>query len=264
MVTVDSPADNPPADPSSNAHRPRLTPVHQPLTGPPAAAPHGIASHHEPIRNNRLMADSGPPAEADPVITRLAEDAWPIWRAVRLAALADSPASFGSTLAEEQAYDGDRWRDIIRAGVAFVATTGATPVGMAGGIRRSRTGECGLGAMWVATSWRGSGLAARLVGEVVGWAQAGHNRRVSLWAPSDNARACRFYQRQGFVLSGAAKPFPGAPGRLIIEMFVTLCPPIPPARLLAQGRVVKPRARLPTRATSYGTVIVAPAGYPWR
>jgi GNAT superfamily N-acetyltransferase len=174
-----------------------------------------------------------PTAAGAPVIVRLTDDAWPVLREVRLAALADAPASFGTTLAEEQTHGEQHWRDTIRAGAVFVALLSPNPlgaagqaaVGVAGGIPRPREGECGLGAMWVAPALRGRGLADRLVAAVIDWARAGRHQRVGLWAPADNPRACRFYQRQGFQPTGVTRPFPGAPGRFIAEMYLDLHPP---------------------------------------
>jgi GNAT superfamily N-acetyltransferase len=177
-----------------------------------------------------------PSAADDPAIVRLTEDAWPVLREVRLAALTDAPASFGATLADEQAHGEQHWRDTIRTGALFVALTGGSPVGTAsgspvglvGGFPRPGDGACGLGAMWVTPALRGRGVADRLVAAVVAvvaWARAGHNRRIDLWAPADNPRARRFYQRQGFEPTGVTRPFPSAPGCLITEMSLALQPP---------------------------------------
>jgi GNAT superfamily N-acetyltransferase len=168
-------------------------------------------------------AEGGAPSAVDnPVIVRLAEDAWPVLRAVRLAALADAPASFGATLAGEQAHAEQHWRDTIRTGALFVALADGSPVGMVGGFPRLRDGACGLGAMWVTPALRGRGVADRLVAAVLAWARAGHNRRVDLWAPADNPRARRFYQRQGFEPTGVTRPFPNAPGGFITQMSLDL------------------------------------------
>jgi GNAT superfamily N-acetyltransferase len=175
----------------------------------------------------------------DPVVVRLAEDDWPVLRQVRLAALADSPTSFGTTLREAQTYTEHHWRHQLRSGALFVALAGGdlaggglaggglaggNPVGMVAGMPRAGDGESGLGAMWVAPSWRGRGVAGQLVTAVVGWAKAGGSRRIDLWAPADKPRACRFYQRQGFVPTGVTRPFPGVPGRFITHMHLDLPP----------------------------------------
>jgi GNAT superfamily N-acetyltransferase len=168
----------------------------------------------------------------EPAVTRLSEDEWRVWRAVRLAALAEAPGSFGSTLAQEQTLGDEEWQGMIRRGAVFVAAAGGTaaggasvggaPVGVAAGIRRPDPAERGLGAMWVAPPWRGRGVAARLADAVIDWARQEGAARIGLWSPADNPRACRFYERQGFRSTGKTRPFPGHPGRSIAEMCLDL------------------------------------------
>jgi GNAT superfamily N-acetyltransferase len=178
------------------------------------------------LRDNRRVADGNAapavPGEPGPAVVRLTEDAWPVLRAVRLTALADAPDWFGPTLAEAQAYDEERWREILRTGVAFAALLDESPVGMVGATPRPHADECGLGVMWVSPAWRGRDLAGRLTAEVVAWARAEGKRRIRLWVHTDNVRARRFYERQGFVPTGLTKPFPEAPGRLIAVMALVI------------------------------------------
>jgi GNAT superfamily N-acetyltransferase len=168
----------------------------------------------------------------EPAVTRLSEDEWRVWRAVRLAALAEAPGSFGSTLAQEQTLGDEEWQAMMRRGAVFVAAAGGTAagevaaggaaVGVAAGIRRPDPAERGLGAMWVAPPWRGRGVAARLADAVIDWARQEGAARIGLWSPADNPRACRFYERQGFRSTGKTRPFPGHPGRSIAEMCLDL------------------------------------------
>ncbi|WP_434440571.1 hypothetical protein [Lentzea sp. E54] len=44
-------------------------------------------------------------------IHRVTPDEWRVWRDIRLEALASDPSEFGSTLAREQAYGDDEWRE---------------------------------------------------------------------------------------------------------------------------------------------------------
>lgn len=48
-------------------------------------------------------------------IREINHDDWPVWRSVRLQALTESPAAFGSTLADWTNAADHRWRDRIRA-----------------------------------------------------------------------------------------------------------------------------------------------------
>jgi GNAT superfamily N-acetyltransferase len=167
----------------------------------------------------------GQPEAADVVVvSRLAEDDWRLLRDVRLAALTDAPEAFGTTLAQESGYPAGYWVTLVRTAGIFVATSDGAPVGLAAGVPRKPRRERGLAAMWVTPSWRGRGAAAMLVAAVADWARARGARRLSLWVPADNARAQRFYARQGFRMAGHSRPFPGHPDRSVLEMVLDIAP----------------------------------------
>lgn len=168
------------------------------------------------------MAGQDPAAR--PVVSRIGEDDWRAWREIRLAALADAPASFADTAGEARALGEPDWRAMTRDGAIFIATVGRRAVGVAAGLPRPSPRERGLGAMWVAPAWRGRGVAPMLAAAVIGWARDQNCRRVGLWVPAENPRARAFYERQGFRPTGRSRPFPGAAGRSITEMRLELAP----------------------------------------
>ncbi len=161
---------------------------------------------------------------AEPVVSRIGEDGWRAWREIRLAALADTPASFADTLNEAKALGEPDWRAMTRDGAIFIATVGGLAVGVAAGVPRAAPRERGLGAMWVTPAWRGRGVAPLLAAAVIAWARAQNCTRVGLWVPADNPRARAFYEHQGFRPTGRSRPFPGAAGRSITEMRLELAP----------------------------------------
>jgi GNAT superfamily N-acetyltransferase len=162
------------------------------------------------------------PLAAPPVITRISENDWRLWRDVRLAALADAPEAFGSGAQQEEALPEAAWRAMTRTAAIFVATASGTAVGVVAGLPRESAGERGLGSMWVAPSWRGRGLAATLAAAVIAWARSEGCTRIGLWVAAGSPRARRFYQRQGFRPTGRTRPFPNDATRIIDEMVLEL------------------------------------------
>jgi GNAT superfamily N-acetyltransferase len=139
------------------------------------------------------------PASAE--IRRLAPADWMALREVRLAALAEAPYAFSSTLEREQDFDEAQWRARLET-PNFGAWRSGRLVGLAGAFLESPPDGWHLVAMWVSPAERGSGAADGLVSAVCGFARAQDARRVALWVTEVNDRARAFYLRAGFLPSG--------------------------------------------------------------
>jgi len=161
-------------------------------------------------------------------VDRVTEDDWRDLKTIRLAALAEAPGAFGSTLRREQDLDEDHWRAWARSAGMFLARAGRSPVGMAAGVPGRSDAERKLVAMWVDPGWRGREVAARLMSAVIGWAGSQGAERVTLWVAQGNEAARRFYARRGFAFTGNSKPLPSNPALCIDEMVLDL--PSPSAR----------------------------------
>jgi len=144
------------------------------------------------------------------LVRRLGPDAWQTWRDVRLAALADAPHAFASSLAKEQGYDEAGWRDWMHPdrGLKAVLDTQTGPVGLVGAWLPENRNAVELYSMWVQPSWRGRGLGDVLVSEVLDWAREHDHKQVELWVVDGNRIAERLYQRHGFRLTGESQPHP--------------------------------------------------------
>lgn len=158
----------------------------------------------------------------DLVVVRATEDDWRELRKVRLAALTDSPAAFGSNLQREEAFDEDRWRVWTRSAAVFIALRGGSSIGMAAGVCEDSVMERHLVAMWVDPAWRGHDAASKLVSSVIDWAGSEGSERLRLWVAEGNEPARRIYERRGFRATGARTPMPGNPMAYREEMVLQL------------------------------------------
>ncbi len=127
-------------------------------------------------------------------------------RELRLQALTDEPYAFGSTLERELARTNEDWRRWLSSGVTFILEDVHDARGMVAGIHdSSAVGVAHLMAMWVHPAIRGAGGGDALVEAVVDWARAEGASVVRLQVVEDNPRARRFYERNGFRLTGQTR-----------------------------------------------------------
>ena len=145
------------------------------------------------------------------LVERVEGQHWARLRAVRLAALADAPSAFGSSLEREQHYDEERWRDWSHNVATFLALREGIPVGMAGGVAGDSTDERAVVAMWVHAEHRRTGIASALLDAVRSWARDDGASRLVLWVTRTNNAASTLYRRAGFTLTGESKPLPSDP-----------------------------------------------------
>ena len=155
---------------------------------------------------------------ADPpgrtVIRRLVPDDWELSKRVRLAALAEAPYAFMSTLERELGFDDQVWRQRLGSATAvtFLAWHEGEPAGTATGKAEDPGDEFAvpgawqLVGMWVDPLARGLGVADALIEAVAGHASAAGAPVLLLWVTEVNDRARAFYQRMGFSRTGARQP----------------------------------------------------------
>jgi GNAT superfamily N-acetyltransferase len=150
---------------------------------------------------------------------------WHALRDIRLEALRDAPAAFGSTYEREAPCGEARWRHRISHGGTFLAylpdLSASEPVGLIGGYREDPV-TVELVSMYVRPRARGRGVGEALVAAVIGWARDQNAAEVHLWVTETNAPARALYERCGFALTDEQQPLPSDPSLGEVAMSRTL------------------------------------------
>jgi len=126
------------------------------------------------------------------------------YRLLRIEGLQHSPASFGSSLAEEIDKPATAWVDRLDKGFIFGLFDAEALVGTAGFYREAMLKSAHRGhlvGVYVSPRSRGRGGADLLIAAVIAEAR-NHVLQLHLAVTQDNDRARRLYERQGFVTYG--------------------------------------------------------------
>lgn len=142
-------------------------------------------------------------------IDRLGPVDWRRQRALRLAALAADPDAFYRSLAEEEAFGPDRWRERLSGTAAtWVAVVDDVDVGLGGCLPNSHDGLPELVSLWVSPSARGRGVAGLLVQAAADFARSTGAAELRLWLADTNAAGRALYDRLGAPPTGRTGHFP--------------------------------------------------------
>ena len=142
----------------------------------------------------------------------LTPDDWQLWRTLRLAALAEAPGAFGSTLAEWSG-SGDteqRWRARLASlPLNLVLTLSGEPVRLVSATAPGLDGEVELISLWIAPAARGRGVGDEAIRQVAAWTQDQHpGHALVLSVKTDNKPARALYERHGFIDAGPSPDDP--------------------------------------------------------
>jgi ribosomal protein S18 acetylase RimI-like enzyme len=158
-------------------------------------------------------------------VRRIQPEDGPDLRAVRLAALTDSPFAFGATYTEEAQRTDVEWSAracLASSGterITLLARVDGQVVGIAGGYREEHhQDQVDLVSMWIAPAVRRAGVGQRLVGAVVEWAADTGASSVGLWVTRGNSPAQRLYESMGFRETGEYQPLPSDPCKDEVRM----------------------------------------------
>jgi ribosomal protein S18 acetylase RimI-like enzyme len=153
-----------------------------------------------------------------PTVRKFASDEWRLYRALRLAALEESPDAFGSTIAHERDRADADWASRLSRGatssraLALVAEVDNEPSGLTWvSLEDDHDKVAHLYQMWVAPEKRGQGVGRALLDAAIVWARSVGARAVVLDVTIGNGEAARLYEAAGFVATGSEKPLrPGS------------------------------------------------------
>jgi ribosomal protein S18 acetylase RimI-like enzyme len=154
---------------------------------------------------------------------------WPIYKALRLRALEESPNAFGSTLALEIERPDTAWNERLKNAASsgqdcvFLAEFEGTPSGLVWAkADPNELSTVHILPMWVAPNARGRGIGDKLLRAAILWAKQYGASFVKLGATCGNTPAIRLYQRAGFVEIGATEPIHSGSALLAQNMVLAL------------------------------------------
>ena len=137
-------------------------------------------------------------------VRQLAPDEFTTLCAIRLRAVQDSPAAYGSTYEQAVGRSDADWRAWFDTATPFLAEDpDRAALGLAAMYREAdEPAVAHLISIWVAPEARGTGIGDALVEEVVNFASVQGVAVVRLDVAEGNDQAARLYERNGFRLTG--------------------------------------------------------------
>lgn len=161
------------------------------------------------------MTDNTSQAHTVTILAATPDD-WERTRALRLAALADTPDAFAATLADERDQPERFWRarlerpDVCTLLAVITDTRGtARDAGLAVVAPTSDDATAaGLYSVWVAPEARGRGVGDAVLRAAIAHARRAGRSRLVLEVGDHNAPAIALYQRAGFRPTGRTTTLP--------------------------------------------------------
>jgi len=132
-------------------------------------------------------------------VRSLGVDQWRQYRAIRLAALKDSPHAFSSRFDDESNQGEQLWRACMVRAHRLLAERDGVPVGVVSvGPTADEEGSADIFGLWVTSEARNTGVAWRLVEAACDEASKSGWVHLYYWVGTQNGRAIGFASNFGF------------------------------------------------------------------
>ena len=142
-------------------------------------------------------------------------------RALRLAALKDTPDAFGAKYEDESKKPESEWSDRLKnTHWCFVVADGVD-VGLLAVDRaeQDRNSDCWLSSWWLSEDFRGSGIPKLMLNWVEQLCIENNWKRIGLGVWPENLRARAAYKKLGFTEAEKLLPSRSIPGQMYLAMY---------------------------------------------
>lgn len=142
-------------------------------------------------------------------------------RALRLAALKDSPAAFGAKYEDEIKKPESEWGDWLKNTHLCFAVVDGLDVGLLAVDRaeKDRNSDCWLSSWWLSEGFRGSGIAKLMLNWVEQLCMENNWQKIGLGVWPENLRARAAYKKLGFTEAEKLLPSRSIPGLMYLAMY---------------------------------------------
>ena len=151
------------------------------------------------------------------------ETNWEELKAIRLAALKESPEAFSVSYEAALNRSESEWKARASGSEGcnfFIAKIGSQSVGIIGGFHK--TDQYKLISMWVSPSQRGLGVAKLLINRVIKHAKKLNQDSICLEVSSNNVTACRLYEKYGFNLVSTSQSTANKASKILNKLQLNL------------------------------------------
>ena len=142
-------------------------------------------------------------------------------RALRLAALKDTPAAFGAKYEDEVNKPILEWQDRLKnTHWCFVVSEGVD-VGLLAvdKAEKDRNSDCWLSSWWIKDEFRGSGIPKLMLTWLEQLCRESNWKKIGLGVWPENIRAIAAYKKLGFTEAQELLPSRSIPGLMYLAMY---------------------------------------------
>jgi len=142
-------------------------------------------------------------------------------RALRLAALKDTPDAFGAKYEDEVNKPISEWQDRLKnTHWCFVVADGVD-VGLLAVDRaeKDRNSDCWLSSWWIKDAFRGSGIPKLMLTWLEQLCRENNWKKIGLGVWPENFRAITAYKKLGFTQANELLPSRSIPGLMYLAMY---------------------------------------------
>jgi RimJ/RimL family protein N-acetyltransferase len=142
-------------------------------------------------------------------------------RALRLAALKDTPDAFGAKYEDESKKPESEWSDRLKNTYWCFAVADGVDVGLLAVDRaeQDRNSDCWLSSWWLSEDFRGSGIPKLMLNWVEQLCIENNWKRIGLGVWPENLRARAAYKKLGFIEADKPLPSRSIPGQMYLAMY---------------------------------------------